>query len=270
MDNPMRSSVVSQGSFGQPPVAAVVAEEDLSSGVSWAAVLGGSFVIAALSFALLALGGGLGFASVSPWPGSGVSATTIGAGAIVWMVLMQIVASAMGGYLSGRLRTKWTRIHNDEVFFRDTAHGFLSWAVAAVVTVVLLAMAATAVGASAAQPDNDYYVDSLFRSEGPQNLDVSRAEATRLFASTLARPDTSAADQAYLGRLVAARTGMPEADAQQRVTEVITQSRLDMDIARKAAAHVSIWSFVALLVGAFSASYAATIGGRERDHVVAI
>jgi hypothetical protein len=296
MDNPMRSSV-SQGNFGQPPLKATLAEEDLASGVSWAAVLGGAFVIAALSVTLLALGSGLGFASVSPWPTRGVSATTLGAGAIVWMIVMQLIASAMGGYLAGRLRTKWTRIHNDEVFFRDTAHGFLSWAVAAVVTVGFLAAAATAMvsgaasgaatGAamgptgmsaqSTASAGNEYYVDSLFRSESPdalaltaQNTDISRSEASRIFANALAHPETSSADQAYLSRLIAAKTGMSETDAQQRVNEVTTQMRQDMDDARKAAAHLSIWSFVALLIGAFSASYAATIGGRERDHVVAI
>src|SRR3954468_11266500 len=125
MDNPVRSSVVSQGNFGQPPVKAVMSEEDVSSGVSWAAVVGGAFVIAALSVTLLALGSGLGFASVSPWPGNGISAKTLGAAAVVWMVVVELIGWWMGGYLAGRLRTKWPRIHNDEVFFRDTAHGFL-------------------------------------------------------------------------------------------------------------------------------------------------
>jgi hypothetical protein len=44
----------------------------------------------------------------------------------------------MGGYLAGRLRTKWVDTHVDEVYFRDTAHGFLTWAVAALISAVLL------------------------------------------------------------------------------------------------------------------------------------
>ena len=106
-----------------------LATEARSSGVSWAAVIGGAFVTAAFSLILLSLGTGLGLASVSPWANTGVSASAIGASAIVWLIMMQLIASAMGGYLAGRLRTKWTSIHTDEVFFRDTAHGFLAWAV---------------------------------------------------------------------------------------------------------------------------------------------
>jgi len=278
MENPIRSTVVTPRSFDPSPKPAV-AEEDLTSGVSWAAAIGGAFVTAALSLILLALGSGLGFASVSPWSHSGASASTIGAAAIVWLVVMQLIASGMGGYLAGRLRTKWVRIHNDEVFFRDTAHGFLSWALAVVVTTGFLATAAasmlggaTQLGAAAVVNANDYYVDVLFRAESPNAvaLDPSaRAEALRTFVSAMSDPD-SPADRIYLAKLVAAKTGLSESAAQQRVDQTILQSQQALDTARKAAAKVSIWTFVALLIGAFSASYAATIGGRQRDHVVAV
>ncbi len=112
--------------------------EAYSSGVSWAAVVGGAFVAAALSLILLALGTGLGLSSVSPWANVGVSASAIG-----WVILIQVIASSMGGYLAGRLRTKWTNIHTDEVYFRDTAHGFWVWALGLVITVYFLASAAT-------------------------------------------------------------------------------------------------------------------------------
>src|SRR6202790_4808029 len=114
-----------------------------SSGVSWAAVIAGAFVAASLSLILLALGTGLGLSSVSPWSNVGASASTVGKAAIFWLIIMQIVASAMGGYLGGRLRTKWVNVHTDEVYFRDTAHGFLVWAVALVITAGFLASAAT-------------------------------------------------------------------------------------------------------------------------------
>jgi len=127
-----------------------VNNEANSSGVSWAAVIGGGFVTAALSLILLALGTGLGLSSVSPWYNVGVTASTIGTAAILWLIFMQIVSSSMGGYLAGRLRTKWANIHTDEVYFRDTAHGFLAWAVALVITAAFLtAAAASMVGATA-------------------------------------------------------------------------------------------------------------------------
>src|SRR5579859_6086310 len=122
-----------------------------SSGVSWGAVIGGAFDASALYLILLALGAGFGLSMVSPWPSVGVTASTVGTIALIYLVFIEIVASAFGGYLTGRLRTKWTLIHTDEVFFRDTANGFLSWAVALVVSAALLASAAASMAGSAPQ-----------------------------------------------------------------------------------------------------------------------
>src|SRR5579871_1798801 len=128
-------------------------EESRSSGVSWGAVIGGAFVTAAFYLVLIALGAGFGLSAVSPWAGFGVSASAFGAAAIVWLILSEVISSALGGYLTGRLRTKWSLIHNDEVYFRDTANGFLAWAVALVITVSFLAAAATSMAGRAVQSD---------------------------------------------------------------------------------------------------------------------
>jgi hypothetical protein len=109
-----------------------------TSGVSWAAVLAGAAAAAALSLILLVLGIGLGFSTISPWSNKGVSVSAIGTSTIVWLILTQIAASGIGGYLAGRLRIKWASVHNDEVYFRDTAHGFLAWAIASLAAAVLL------------------------------------------------------------------------------------------------------------------------------------
>src|SRR5450756_2340902 len=97
-----------------------------ASAVSWGAIMAGAAAAAALSLILLILGIGLGLSSASPWAHQGVSATTFGVSTILWVTLTQLVASGMGGYLAGRLRTKWVEVHTDEVYFRDTAHGFLA------------------------------------------------------------------------------------------------------------------------------------------------
>jgi hypothetical protein len=263
-----------------------------SSGVSWPAVLAGAFAAAALSLILLALGTGIGLSSVSPWSNMGASASAIGIGAIVWLIVTQIIAATMGGYLAGRLRTKWVNIHTNEVYFRDTAHGFLVWAVGLVITAAFLASAATSmVGggaqlgaitsgkATSAQSDgqasdpNKYFVDTLFRSDRPasETTDASiRAEAGSIFANALRQKDVPAADKTYLGQLVAARTGLSQTDAEQRVSDVLSQARQAADTARKTVAHSLYWTFLALLIGAFCASFAATIGGKQRDHVVTI
>ncbi|MDB5581263.1 MAG: hypothetical protein JWR80_6439 [Bradyrhizobium sp.] len=124
--------------------------ESAVSGVSWAAVAGGAFVAAAMALILLAFGAGLGLTSVSPWSDSGVSAKTVGIATVIWLVVMQVVSSSMGGYVAGRLRTKWVDVHSDEVYFRDTAHGFLVWAVGLVIAAGFLGSAASSlVGAAA-------------------------------------------------------------------------------------------------------------------------
>ena len=74
------------------------------------------------------------------------------------------------------------------------------------------------------------------------------------------------ADQTYWVALVAARTGISQPDAERRVSDVITEARQTEDAVRKTTAHLLLWLFLSLLIGAFSASLAATIGGRQRDH----
>ena len=106
-------------------VTAVDTGIDTASAVSWAAVLAGAFVAAAFSLALVALGAGVGLISVSPWSSNNPSVTTFTVLAAAWFIAVQLFAPGVGGYLAGRLRTRWARVHTDEVFFRDTAHGLL-------------------------------------------------------------------------------------------------------------------------------------------------
>jgi hypothetical protein len=255
------------------------------SGVSWGAVIGGAFVAAAFYLILLALGAGFGLSAISPWSNVGVSESTAGTIALIWLVFIEIVASALGGYLTGRLRTKWTVIHTDEVYFRDTANGFLAWAVAFVISVTFLASAAATMVGHAAQlgaaaetagpansgvDPNGYFVDRLFRSDRPaaENRDAAiQAEASRILANAVRQNQIPAADQNYLARLISARTGISEPDAEKRVSDALADVRQKEDTARKVMARLLLWMFLGLAMGAFIASYAATIGGRQRDHV---
>jgi hypothetical protein len=212
-----------------------------------------------------------------------VSASTVSKGAVVWLIINQIFASAMGGYIVGRLRTKWAIIHSDEVYFRDTAHGFLVWAVGLVITAAFLTSAAISmtggVVRSSASPaadsapfgnDDTYFRDMLLRSAhfGPNYTDLHlQAEVDRIFAHVLEQKGLSDPDRMYLARMVAERTDLPEADAQRRVETVFSHVQQNAELARKAAAQFCLWLFVSLLAGAFFASYSATLGGRERDRV---
>jgi hypothetical protein len=261
----------------------VLTREEAASAVTWSAVIAGAFVSAALSLILLALGTGVGLSSISPWSTSAPSAKAVGAGAIVWMVAIQLIASAVGGYLAGRLRTKWVHVHSHEVYFRDTAHGFLVWSVGLVMTAAFLTTTAAAmVGSSSVAPSsgeaarstnpNEYYVDALLRSVHPKSeVDAAtRSEVGLIMANGVRNGALPIDDRKYLADVVAVRTGTNENEADRRVGQVFTQNLEAADAARKAVAHSFYWLFLALLVGSFSASFAATIGGRQRDHLPAV
>ncbi len=253
--------------------------EASTSGVSWGAVVAGAFVAAALSLCLLTLGAGAGLSSLSPWLNSGASSSAVGIGAILWFVVIEIVASALGGYLTGRLRTKWVDVHSDEVYFRDTAHGFLAWAVAFVITAALLMSAATSLVANRSGSEsrsetvsvdsNRYFIDSLFRTAQPSNTadEALRSEIAVIFVRSLRHRELTAADKSYITDVIVAKTGVNRPEGEKRVTDAFEQDQQAADNARKAVAHSLYWLFVALLLGAFSASLSATFGGAQRDHV---
>jgi hypothetical protein len=280
-----------------------VAPADNVSAVSWAAIIAGAFVASAFALALVALGAGIGLISVSPWSSNNPSVTTFGVLAAAWFIAVELFASGVGGYLAGRLRTSWARVRTDEVFFRDTAHGLMVWAVGAVITAALLASAASsaasgaarlagaateAVGAATGQAAGQaasaigdptgYFSDMLLRSDHPAQGDqaAATAEAGRILTRALYNGDLPAADKTYLAQLVAGRTGMSQPDAEKRVADVFDQAqkakqqaadkaKAAADAARKTGVYVALWAFISLLVGAFSASYMATVGGRQRD-----
>jgi hypothetical protein len=264
-----------------------MSEETSVSAVSWAAVAAGAVAAAALTLALVAFGVGMGFSTVSPWSNSGLSATTFKVGTGIYLCVVAMLASAIGGYLAGRLRTKWTGLHTNEVVFRDTAHGFLAWAFATVISATLLGSATTTIvggatagatqtAGAAAQTTNGvqtgYYVDALFRADTPAaapggDPGAQRAEAARILTKAVRDGSLNQADRAYLAKLVAARTGLTPPDAEKRVDQVAAEVRDAVDAARRAAAHLAFWLTASLLIGAFAASLAAIEGGQLRDGV---
>lgn len=229
--------------------------ESNKSGIHWAAILGGAAAAAALSLVLVPLGTALGFSSFSVFDASGRSLVTFGAGWAIWLVIMQWASSGIGGYVAGRLRVKWADLHSDEVFFRDTVHGFLAWAVATIATLGLAAV----VAAGTVTAGGNYYADSLYRGATVPSADAV-AETGRILAHD-AQAGVTTEDRAYIARQVAARTGLSQAEAEARVTTTLDQ----IEAARKATVGFSTVMFISLLLGAFIASVSAALGGRLRD-----
>ncbi|MDE1151004.1 MAG: hypothetical protein PW788_00565 [Micavibrio sp.] len=281
------------------------AELDFSVGaVSWPAIIAGGVATIAISLLLTLFGAGLGLSFTSPWSNAGISGVAFTINAAIWLIIVQWAASAFGGYIAGRLRTRWTRVHTDEVFFRDTAHGFLSWALAAVFTVAFLTSAvASVIGGGArmagpmasagaatsamsapakpgpgmmAGPDNGpfaYYVDGLYRGGKTSAVDPeARGETTRILLNSLKSDNMPDADRDYLAKAVETRAGVSHEEALRRVTDaeaglrdMETKTKEAADAARKSAASFAFFTFFSMLIGAFISSVAAAIGGSQRD-----
>ena len=267
--------------------------------VSWPAIFAGAAAATALSFILLILGTGLGLSSLSPWANDGASGKALGVGGFAWIIFMQLAASAMGGYIAGRMRTKWVALHTEEVAFRDTAHGFLAWAVATMLTAWLAASTATSIvssgvqagaqvaggvasaattgaaadGSDAAKSGDGgpigYLVDSLFRgpkAKAPSSPEQATGEVTRIFTNAIAAGKLPEEDARYAAQQEAdKRVNETFNQIQTKKQEAEAKAREAADAARKASAAAALALFISLLIGAFIASYAATIGGRQRD-----
>ena len=278
-----------------PPSGAMVVEsnEASASAVSWGAIIGGSVAAAASTLLLVTLGAGIGLSSVSPWSAANPTAATFTLMTAIWLIIVQWLSSGLGGYLAGRLRTKWNGLHTHEVFFRDTAHGFLAWALASVLVAMVTTSAissavsvagsavssvaggATQAAASQAGSSTQYFADSLFRADqakpdaSPQQ---ATGEAGRILARSVASGNLDPGDRTYLAKLISARAGLPQQDAEKRVDNVVAQMKTAeektkdaADAARKATAKAAFYAFFSMLIGAFIASAAGAIGGRERD-----
>lgn len=270
---------------------ATQATEVSSSAISWAAILAGTAVAISTSLVLVVLGSGLGLASLMPSTRGVASPGSLAALATVWIVVVQWLSAAFGGYVTGRLRIRWVGTHTHEVFFRDTAHGLVTWAVATAIVAMAVGTAAssmlpggihaaTTMGSGAAQGTASsaqvgsvapYDVDALFRSTSRDSRDVGspstdgRGEATRILANGLSTGGVPDADRTYLASLISARTGISQADAQRRVDDVVARAREKAEAARKAAATTSLLTALAMMLGAFVACAAAALGGHERD-----
>lgn len=269
--------------------------KDTDAAVSWGAILAGAVAAAGISVVLATLGIGTGLAMTSPWS-DGASATTLKWAAGVYLVLTAVIASAIGGYMSGRLRTKWYDAPRQEVLFRDTAHGLASWAFATLLVVAVVGSSAATLltsvadGASqgaaqsglqsaASAPSNSgtgYFANMLLRpsvaapatSTAPASGDNSaiRSEVGYIFSRSLAPGGSfSNDDRSYLAQIVAQRTGVSQADAEKRVDDTITQAKTYVDNARKYTVSFALWTTLALLAGAFAAAAAAIEGGQLRD-----
>ena len=270
--------------------------------IEWGPIFAGSIVAAALSLLLLTFGGAVGLSLTSPWPNAGAKLWVVALALAWWMVLVQIGSFAAGGYLAGRMRSRWIESRSAEGGFRDSTHGLMVWALGVLMGAIVLAMvglsaakttveSASTVAAGAASGNlskasplatgpADYATDLLLRPAGTgsakansnANEDGLRMETNRVFAGAIKNQALTERDRTYLTQVVATRTGLPEAEAQKRVDAAVTEARdLELkareqaDKARKAAVITAFIAAISLLISLIAATAAAALGGRHRD-----
>ena len=268
-----------------------------TSFIEWGAVLAGAVLAAALSFVFLTFGAAIGLSATSPWADSGVSAKTLAILAIFWAMVQQIGSFMAGGYVAGRMRSRWGETNKDEIEFRDGLHGGLVWAVGVAVGAALFLstagatvktgadVAGKAAATAAANADPSAYgVDMLLRpgagrGTAPQQgiapttatADV-RAEVTRIFAKATTTGSLPEGDKSYLASVVAQRTGLPQPEAEKRVTEAFAEANRAVkeaaDKARRAAVLTGFVTAASLVVSLGAAWWAALRGGHHRDNQI--
>jgi hypothetical protein len=169
-------------------------------------------------------------------------------------MVQQIGSLMAGGYVAGRMRSRW-RETGHEAEFRDGLHGGLVWAVAVLLSAFLVfatagliartgadvAGKAAASVASTGDP-MDVVLDTMLRPTSaaaappaagapattprtrPANPDDVRPEISRLLARAVASGWISTENRTYLAQLVAQRSGIPQQEAEKRVDEAVNAS----------------------------------------------
>jgi hypothetical protein len=255
--------------------------------VNWAPVIAGAIAAAALALVLHTFAAAIGLAvsSTAPtWRDASIALVLLSG---LYLILAALAAFGLGGYVAGRLRTRWTSTATtDEIDFRDGTHGLLVWALAVVLTALLAFATATAATRLAAPSGGNagpttsvggeniiaYDLDRLFRAERrPADTDMTytRSEAARILLTSSSHDGVTAEDRGYLTRLVAARTGLAANDAQARVNAIIESARNNINRARRSGVILAFMAGTAALLGAAAAWFAACAGGRHRDGVSA-
>jgi hypothetical protein len=265
--------------------------------VEWGAVLAGAVLVAALSFVFLTFGSAIGLSTTSPWTDSGVSVKTLATIAVFFAMVQQIGSFMAGGYIAGRMRSRWGETNKDEVEFRDGLHGGLVWAVGVAIGAALLLttagsvvktgadVAGKAAAAAAANADpSAYSIDALLRpaagrppvagqaaTPAPSAADT-RAEVVRICGKATASGTLPENNKSYLASVVAQRTGLPQPEAEKRVTEAFAEANRAVkeaaDKARRASILTGFVTAASLMISFGAAWWAALRGGNHRDNQV--
>ena len=268
--------------------------------VEWGAVFAGAVLAAALSFVLLTFGTAIGLSTTSPWPNSGLSTRVVASLAVFWTMAQQIGSVMVGGYVAGRMRSRWHE-KGHEAEFRDGLHGALVWAVGVLISAVLVFatvgavartganVAATVAGSvtgsiTSSSAGIDAVLDTMLRptntaqagaptaptattgapNRGGGSVDT-RAEMSRILAGSVTTGSITPENRTRLAQLVSQRTGVAQQEAERRVDDAVKAARAAADKARHAAILTGFVTAAGLIISLGAGWWAAMRGGQHRD-----
>jgi hypothetical protein len=254
--------------------------EGTFSYVNWGAIFAGAVAAAALALVLHSFAGAIGLAASSTAPTWRDASLALVALSGLYLVLVALISYGIGGYVAGRMRSRLSGGTPDEIEFRDGVHGAEAWALATLLTALIAfggAQSLTRLAAPSSGPAGPstsvageniiaYDIDRLFRGVRPDvNMESIRAEAGRILLTASSRRGMSPEDRSELVRLVTARTGLAQPEAERRVDDAIARARENISRARKSAVILAFSTGAAALLGLAIAWFAAGEGGKHRD-----
>jgi hypothetical protein len=270
--------------------------------VEWGPIFAGALLASALSFVLLTFGTAIGLSTTSPWPNSGVSATTLAGLAVFWILVQQIGSFMAGGYIAGRMRTRWADTPQDEVNFRDGLHGGLVWALGIVMGAALFMATAGAVARTGAEVAGktvtasaaaaEAVLDTMLRPAAPAApadpkqgaagtappaaaharpaiaSEETRALMRRILSTSLATGSLTGESRTYLAQLISQQTGLSQQEAEARINAAVAATREAADKARRTTILAGLVTAVSLVISFAAAWWGALQGGHHRDNAI--
>lgn len=250
--------------------------------MQWGPIVAGAFAAAALALVLdtFAVAVGLGVSSTAPtWRDSSAALWLLSG---VYLVVVALAAYSLGGYIAGRMRDRLAEGGEADRETRDGVHGLLVWALATLLTVLMLGLlvpAAARVAApssGAAGPATSvagenliaFDLDRLFRgarNASGADMEYPRAEAARILLTSAGHEGVSSDDRTYLVRRVSEMTGLGAGEAQRRVDQTIESAQQNIQRARHASVVLAFSAGAAALIGAVAGWFSAALGGKHRD-----
>ncbi len=246
--------------------------------ISWGAIFAGVLVTLAIFLTLQILGAGIGAATIDLTGRETSSPRAMGVGAAIWWFVIGLLALFIGGWVAGRLSGQPNRIDR-------LLHGLAVWSLFSVVmfwlatttlsalaggSLALLGQTASAAGQAVGAPQVQQTLEErglspeVIRQEiaaamgtgAPQQADSTVVGAVSDYFQGPQTPQ----DRQQLAQVIAQRTGMSEAQANQMIGNLERRAQQAKETGEKVV-NIAGATFIGIAVAMLLDALAAMLGG---------